>query len=65
MHIHLQQQQQGAQRSRGSEPVSNVVVDHGEPRIDLSVGGDVRPRSGTSPAGGRPRGPEVELSFAQ
>ena len=67
MHIHLQQQQ-GARRSSGSggrEPVSNVVADHADPRSDLSVDGGVRPRSGTSPAGRRPRGTEVELSVAQ
>jgi len=74
MHIHLQQQQ-GAQRSHGSgggvhrssggggrEPVSNVAADHEGPRSDLSVGGSVRQRSGTSPAGGRPKGTEVELT---
>ena len=70
--MHIQLQQQGAQRSLGSgcsgggrEPVSNVVADREEPRSDLSVGGGVRPRSGTSPAHRRPRGPEVELSVAQ
>ena len=39
-----------------------MMADHEEPRSDLSVGAGVRPRSRMSPADGRPRGTEVELS---
>ena len=75
--MHMQLQQQGAQRSHGSgggvrrssggggggrELVSNVVADREEPCSDLSVGAGVRPRSRTGSADRRPRGTEVESS---